>query len=158
MWNDITALLLSSGIALAFSSVYNATTFILDETKLTLNSLKCRLKCSWNVIKIYSITGYMSRSQWSGTHKGAQRCRNMKIGKEHTFSKYQNRDQWRRIGYSERRLIEHSFHRRNFMRKSCATCREKCCHAAPRTEKSDKPAQWTPCTSTSATDMRAQFV
>jgi hypothetical protein len=27
---------------------------------------------------------------------------------------------------------------------SCATCREKCRRAAPRTEKSDKPAQWTP--------------
>jgi hypothetical protein len=45
------------------------------------------------------------------------------------------------IGCSERRLIGHSFYRRNFLRKSCSTCR-----TAPRTEKSDKPAQWTPCT------------
>jgi hypothetical protein len=29
---------------------------------------------------------------------------------------------------------------RIFLRKSCATCREKCRRAAPRTEKSDKPA------------------
>jgi hypothetical protein len=45
------------------------------------------------------------------------------------------------IAYSERRLIGHSFYRRNFLRKSCATCREKCRRTAPRTEKSDKPAQ-----------------
>jgi hypothetical protein len=50
------------------------------------------------------------------------------------------------IGCSERRLTEYSFHRRNFLRKSYATCREKCHSAAPRTEKSDKPAQWTSCT------------
>jgi hypothetical protein len=37
-------------------------------------------------------------------------------------------------------LIGHSFHRRNFLRKSCATFREKCRRAAPRTVKSDKPA------------------
>jgi hypothetical protein len=47
------------------------------------------------------------------------------------------------IGRSERRLIGHSYYRRNFLRKRCATCRP----AAPRTEKSDKPAQWTPCIS-----------
>jgi hypothetical protein len=52
---------------------------------------------------------------------------------------------FRRTGCSERRLIGHSFYRRNFLRKSCATCREKCHRAGPRTEKSDKPAQWTPC-------------
>jgi hypothetical protein len=46
------------------------------------------------------------------------------------------------IGCSERRLIGHSFYRPNFLRKSCATCREKCRRAAPRTE---KPAQWTLC-------------
>jgi hypothetical protein len=51
------------------------------------------------------------------------------------------------IGCSECRLIEHSFYRRNFLRKSCATCREKYRRAAPRTEKSDKPVQWTPCIS-----------
>jgi hypothetical protein len=45
------------------------------------------------------------------------------------------------IGCSERRLTGHSFYRRNFLRKSCATCREKCRRAALRTEKSDKPAQ-----------------
>jgi hypothetical protein len=33
------------------------------------------------------------------------------------------------------------FYRRNFLRKSCASCREKCRRAAPRTEKSDKSAQ-----------------
>jgi hypothetical protein len=43
-------------------------------------------------------------------------------------------------GCSERRLIGHSFYRRNFLRKCCATCQEKCRRAAPRTEKSDKPA------------------
>jgi hypothetical protein len=43
------------------------------------------------------------------------------------------------IGCSERRLIWHSFYRWNFPRKSCATCREKSCSAASRTEKSDKP-------------------
>jgi hypothetical protein len=43
------------------------------------------------------------------------------------------------IGYSERRLIGHSFYRRNFLRKCCATCREKWRRAASRTEKSDKP-------------------
>jgi hypothetical protein len=48
--------------------------------------------------------------------------------------------------YSERRLFGHSFYRRNFLRKSCATCREKCRRMAPRTEKTDKPAQWTPYT------------
>jgi hypothetical protein len=48
------------------------------------------------------------------------------------------------IGCSERRLIGHPFYRRKFLRKSCATCREKCRRAAPLTEKSDKPAQWTP--------------
>jgi hypothetical protein len=47
----------------------------------------------------------------------------------------------RYIGCSERRLIGHEFHRRNFLRKSCVTCREKCLRAAPRTEKSDMPAQ-----------------
>jgi hypothetical protein len=46
------------------------------------------------------------------------------------------------IGCSERRLIGHSFYRRNFLRKSCPACR----HTAARTEKSDKPAQWTPYT------------
>jgi hypothetical protein len=45
------------------------------------------------------------------------------------------------IGCSERRLIGHSFYRRNFLRKSFATCREKCRHAAPRSEKSDKSAR-----------------
>jgi hypothetical protein len=30
------------------------------------------------------------------------------------------------IGCSERRLIGHTFYRRNFLRKSCATCRGKC--------------------------------
>jgi hypothetical protein len=53
-----------------------------------------------------------------------------------------------RAGYvrcSERRLIGHSFYRGNFLRNSCATCREKKSRrAAPRT---DKPAQWTTCTS-----------
>jgi hypothetical protein len=49
------------------------------------------------------------------------------------------------IGCSERRLIGHSFYRWNFLRKSCATCREKCRSMASRAEKSDKPAQWTPC-------------
>jgi hypothetical protein len=48
-------------------------------------------------------------------------------------------------GCSERRLIGHSFYRRNFLRKSCATCREKCRRAASRPDKSDKPVQWTPC-------------
>jgi hypothetical protein len=33
----------------------------------------------------------------------------------------------------------------NFLRKSCATRQEKRRRAVPRTEKSDKPAQWTPC-------------
>jgi hypothetical protein len=47
-------------------------------------------------------------------------------------------------GCSERRLIEHSFYRRNFLRKSCPTNRERCRRAAPCTEKSDKPAQRTP--------------
>jgi hypothetical protein len=51
------------------------------------------------------------------------------------------------IGCSERRLIGHSIYRRNFQRKSCATCREKCPRAAPRTAKSHKPAHWTPCIS-----------
>jgi hypothetical protein len=45
------------------------------------------------------------------------------------------------IGCSERRLIGHSFYCRNPLRKSCATYGEKCRRAAPRTEKSDKPAQ-----------------
>jgi hypothetical protein len=45
------------------------------------------------------------------------------------------------IRCSERRLIGHSFHRRNLLRKSFATCREKCRRAAPRTDKFDKPAQ-----------------
>jgi hypothetical protein len=45
------------------------------------------------------------------------------------------------IGRSERRLIGHSFYLGNFLRKSCATCREKCRRAAQRTEKPDKPAQ-----------------
>jgi hypothetical protein len=49
------------------------------------------------------------------------------------------------IGCSERRLIGHSFYRWNFLRKSCATYREKCRRTAPRTEKSDKPAHWTSC-------------
>jgi hypothetical protein len=49
------------------------------------------------------------------------------------------------IGCSERRLIGHSFYHRNFLRKSSATRQEKCRRAAPRTEKSDKHAQWTPC-------------
>jgi hypothetical protein len=44
------------------------------------------------------------------------------------------------IGCSERRLIEHSFYRRNFLLKCCVIYREKCRRAAPRTEKSDKPA------------------
>jgi hypothetical protein len=44
------------------------------------------------------------------------------------------------IECSERMLIGHSFYRRNFLRKCCATCREKCRRAAPRTVKSDKPA------------------
>jgi hypothetical protein len=48
------------------------------------------------------------------------------------------------IGCSERRLIRHSFYRRSFLRKSCTTCQEKCRSTAPRTEESDKPAQWTP--------------
>jgi hypothetical protein len=48
-------------------------------------------------------------------------------------------------GCSERRLIGHSFYRRNFLRKSYSTWREKCGRAAPRTEKSDKPVQWTLC-------------
>jgi hypothetical protein len=43
-------------------------------------------------------------------------------------------------GRSDRRLIGHSFYRWNFLRKSCAICREKCRRAAPRTEKSDKTA------------------
>jgi hypothetical protein len=34
---------------------------------------------------------------------------------------------------------------------SCATCREKCRRASPHTEKSDKPAQWTPCRTSSHT-------
>jgi hypothetical protein len=34
--------------------------------------------------------------------------------------------QWASVGCSEHRLIGHSFYRRNFLRKSCATCREKC--------------------------------
>jgi hypothetical protein len=51
------------------------------------------------------------------------------------------------IGCSERTLIRHSFYSRNFLRKNCATCREKSRRAVPRTEKSDKPAQWTLCTS-----------
>jgi hypothetical protein len=50
------------------------------------------------------------------------------------------------IGCSERRLIGHSFYRQSFLRKSWATCREKYHRAAPRTKKSNKPAQWTPCT------------
>jgi hypothetical protein len=37
-------------------------------------------------------------------------------------------------GYSDRRLIEHSFYRLNSLRKSCATCWEKCRSAAPHTE------------------------
>jgi hypothetical protein len=45
------------------------------------------------------------------------------------------------IGCSERRLIGHSFYRQNLLRKSCATYREKFRRAAPRTEKSDMPAQ-----------------
>jgi hypothetical protein len=45
------------------------------------------------------------------------------------------------IGCSERRLIGHSFYRQSLLRKSCATCREKCRRTAPHTEKSDKPAQ-----------------
>jgi hypothetical protein len=40
-------------------------------------------------------------------------------------------------GCSEHRLIGRSFYRRNFLRKSCATCWEKF-YAAPCTEKSDK--------------------
>jgi hypothetical protein len=52
---------------------------------------------------------------------------------------------WNDIGCSECRLIGLSFYRRNFLRKNCATCREKCRHAASHTDKSDKPAQWTPC-------------
>jgi hypothetical protein len=47
---------------------------------------------------------------------------------------------WHYIGCSERRLIGHSFYSRNFLPKSCTTCWEKCCCAAPCTEKSDKPA------------------
>jgi hypothetical protein len=50
---------------------------------------------------------------------------------------------WACIGCSERRLIWLSFYCRNFLRKSSATCRAKCRHSALRTEKSDKPAQWT---------------
>jgi hypothetical protein len=49
------------------------------------------------------------------------------------------------IGCSERRPIWHSFYRRNCLRMSCATCLEKCRRAAPRTVKTDKPAQRTPC-------------
>jgi hypothetical protein len=40
------------------------------------------------------------------------------------------------IGCSERRMTGHWFYRRNFLRKSCATCREKCRRTASRTEKS----------------------
>jgi hypothetical protein len=47
------------------------------------------------------------------------------------------------IRCSERRLIGNLFYRRNFLRKRSATCREKCRCAAPHTEKSDKPKQWT---------------
>jgi hypothetical protein len=49
------------------------------------------------------------------------------------------------IGCSEHRLIGCSFYRWNFLRKSCATCREKCHFTTPHTEKSDKPAQRTLC-------------
>jgi hypothetical protein len=38
---------------------------------------------------------------------------------------------------SERRLIGHSLYTRNFLRKSCVTCRDKCRRAAPRTKKSE---------------------